>query len=68
MSISDSAEQLNGAALAEEQVNRIRDAALVVVTPSDVAAAVAEQRGYIDMDPANLGELAGHPAGVMIAR
>lgn len=47
------AEQLTGAPLTEEQVIRIRDAAQVVVTLPQAAAAVGERRGYADVDPAN---------------
>lgn len=49
----EKAEQLKGAPLTEEQVIRIRDAALVVATRSQAASAVEEQRGYADVDPAN---------------
>ena len=49
----DRAEQLKGAALTEEQVLRVRDAALVVVTPADVASATEAERGYAEVDRAN---------------
>jgi hypothetical protein len=49
----DRAEQIKEAPLAEEQVLRIRDAALVVVTFADVAALTVEQRGYEEVDPAD---------------
>jgi hypothetical protein len=50
------AEQLKGAPLTEEQVIRIRDAAQVVVTLPQPAAAVEERRGYADVAPANVWE------------
>lgn len=46
------AEELTGTPLTEEQILRVRDAALAVVTPVDVAAAVEQSRGYTDMDAA----------------
>jgi hypothetical protein len=45
------AEELTGAPLTEEQVAHIRDAALVVVTQAQPAAAVEDARGYADVDP-----------------
>jgi hypothetical protein len=45
------AEELTGEPLTQEQVIRIRDAALVVVTPARPAAAVEDARGYSDVDP-----------------
>ena len=45
------AEELTGAPLTEQQVVRIRDAALVVVTQAQPAAAVAGVRGYAEVDP-----------------
>ena len=47
------AEELKGAPLTEEQVLRIRDAAVAVVTTADAATATIEQRGYPEVDPAN---------------
>src|SRR5262249_13750296 len=44
------AEELKGSPLTQEQVIRVRDAALAVVTPADVAAATVEQRGYAEVD------------------
>jgi hypothetical protein len=52
----DQAEQLKGSSLTEEQVIRIRDAAQVVVTLAQPAAAVEENRGYADVSPANVWE------------
>jgi hypothetical protein len=48
------AEQLKGAALTEEQVLRVRDAAVAVVTRADAAAATIAQRGYPEVDPENV--------------
>ena len=48
----DQAEELAGAPLTEAQVLRIRDAALAVVTPAQVAAAVEQSRGYAEVDAA----------------
>jgi len=45
------AEQLKGSPLTEEQVLRIRDGALAVVTRGDAAAATIEQRGHPEVDP-----------------
>jgi hypothetical protein len=50
------AEQLKGALLTEQEVFRIRDAAQVVVTLPQPAAAVEERRGYADVEPANAWE------------
>jgi hypothetical protein len=47
------AEELTGVPLTEEQVVRIRDAALVVVTQAQPATAVEGARGYTDVDPAS---------------
>lgn len=47
------AEELKGSPLTEAEVRRIRDEALSVMTPRDVARAVAESRGYEDLDPEN---------------
>jgi hypothetical protein len=49
----DAAEQLKGGPLTEEQVRRVRDGAIVVVTPRDVAAATVAGRGYDEVDPAD---------------
>lgn len=46
------AEELTGAPLTQEQVHRIRDAALAVVTQVQVAIAVEQSRGYADVDAA----------------
>lgn len=51
VALLDQAEQLTGAPLTENQVIRVRDAALVVVTQPDPAAAVEQERGYADVDP-----------------
>ena len=47
------ARQLNGAALTEDQVLRIRNNSTVIVMDHDAARAVEEQRGYADIDPAD---------------
>ena len=47
------AEQLKGSPLTEEQVLRVRDAAVAVVTRADAAEVTIEQRGYPEVDPAN---------------
>ena len=47
------ARQINGAALTEEQVLRIRDGSTVIVMDHEAARAVEEQRGYADLDPAD---------------
>lgn len=47
------AEQIKAIPLSEEEVIRIRDSAVVVATKADVAAAVAKQRGYPDVDAAD---------------
>jgi hypothetical protein len=47
------AEKLNGAALTEEQVLRIRDRMGVIVMRHDHARAMEEKRGYVDIDPAD---------------
>lgn len=47
------AEEIKGSPLTEAEVLRIRDEALSVMTPRDVARAVAESRGYEDLDPEN---------------
>lgn len=46
------AEELTGAPLTQEQVVRVRDAALAVVTQVQAAAAVEQSRGYADVDAA----------------
>ena len=45
------AEELTRAPLTEEQVLQIRDAAVVIVTQTQAAAAVEQSRGYADVDP-----------------
>lgn len=47
------AEEIKGAPLTEAEVLRIRDHALCVMTPLDVARAMVESRGYEDLDPEN---------------
>jgi hypothetical protein len=47
------AEQLNGAALTENQVLAIRDRSMVMVVPQSKARAVQERRGYADVDAAD---------------
>ena len=47
------AQQLNGAALTEDQVLRIRDRSTVVVVHHGDARAVEERRGYVDIDAAD---------------
>jgi hypothetical protein len=47
------AEDLKGAPLTEAEVLRIRDHAECVMTPLDVARAMAESRGYEDLAPEN---------------
>lgn len=47
------AEELKGAPLTEDQVNRVRDMAQAVVTRADAAAATVLQRGYAEVDPTN---------------
>ena len=47
------AEELKGSPLTEAEALRIRDEAQSVVTPRDVARAVAKSRGYEDLDPEN---------------
>jgi hypothetical protein len=46
------AEQLKGSPLTEDQVLRVRDVAVAVVTRADSAAAVVGERGYPEVDPA----------------
>ena len=50
------AEELKGTPLTQEQVLRIRDAAHVVVSHPQPAAAVDQRRGYADVDPADAWE------------
>jgi hypothetical protein len=45
------AEDLKGSPLSEDEVLRIRDEALCVMTRRDVAQATAASRGYDDLDP-----------------
>ena len=47
------AQQLNGGALTEAQVLRIRDGSKVMVVGLDEVRAVEEARGYIDIDAAD---------------
>jgi hypothetical protein len=47
------AQQLNGAALTENQVLAIRDASTVMVASHNAARAVEENRGYADIDAAD---------------
>ncbi len=47
------AEELKGTPLTEEQVLRLRDASLAVITPADVASATVGQRGYAEVDSAS---------------
>jgi hypothetical protein len=44
-------ETAKGSPLTEQEVIEIRDKAAVVALPEEAAAAVAEQRGYQDIDP-----------------
>lgn len=47
------AENLKGSALTNDEVVRIRDNAVCVAVPRDVARAITESRGYADLDPEN---------------
>jgi aryl carrier-like protein len=47
------AQQLNDAALTENQVLRIRDGSNVMVVGLDAVRAMEEQRGYADIDAAD---------------
>jgi hypothetical protein len=47
------AQQLNGAALTEDQVLRIRNGSTVIVARHADARAMEEQRGYVDIDAAD---------------
>ena len=47
------AQELNGAALTEAQVLKIRDGSKVMVVGPDQVRAVEEQRGYVDIDAAD---------------
>lgn len=47
------AEQLKGAPLTEAEVVRIRDEAICVTMTQSQARALAENRGYDDLDPEN---------------
>jgi hypothetical protein len=51
--LADGAEQLKGAPLTREELLRIRDRAVVLVSEPEPARAVEERRGYADMDPAD---------------
>ena len=46
-------EEAKGSPLTEQEVLAIRDGAECIAMPHDVAAKVAEQRGYDDIDPEN---------------
>ena len=48
-----SKEQEQGSPLTEEDVIRVRDNATAIVVDSDAARALAESRGYRDIDPEN---------------
>ena len=48
------AQQLNGAALDENQVLRIRDGSNVMAVGRDAFRTVEEQRGYVDIDAADV--------------
>lgn len=48
-----SKEQEQGSPLTEEDVIRVRDNATAIVVDSDAAQALAESRGYRDIDPEN---------------
>lgn len=48
-----SKEQEQGSPLTEEDVIRVRDNAAAIVVDSDAAQALAESRGYRDIDPEN---------------
>jgi len=50
------AEELKGEPLTEKEVVAIRDGAQVIVNHADVVAAVEEQLGYVDVNPANVWE------------
>jgi hypothetical protein len=52
----EQAEELKGGPLTEAEVLRIRDNAVCVTVPGDVAAAVEAERGYRDLDPADCWE------------
>ncbi len=49
-------EQQKGAPLTEEEVIAIRDGAACIAMPRDVAAKVAAERGYDDIDPEDAWE------------
>jgi hypothetical protein len=51
VSLLGGGEEIAGRPLTRDEVLRIRDQALVVVTYEDVAEAVAADRGYADLDP-----------------
>ena len=53
VSILLSCEREKGSPLTEQEVWAIRDGAESIAMPRDVAAAVAEKRGYDDIDPEN---------------
>ena len=47
------AEDKKGSPLTEHEVLEIRDSSQCIAMPRDVAAKVAEERGYADIDPEN---------------
>ena len=47
------AQEMNGAALTEDQVLRMRDGSMVMVVGHDQVRAVEEKRGYLDIDAAD---------------
>lgn len=47
------AEDLKGSPLSHDEVLRIRDRAVCVAVPRDVAQAVEKERGYEDLEPEN---------------
>lgn len=48
------AEQQKGAPLTEAEVLEIRDNATCMMSPRSMAQAMAEKRGYADLDPENV--------------
>jgi hypothetical protein len=44
-------EERNGSPLTEQEVLEIRDKAIAVALPTEVALQIAESRGYQDIDP-----------------
>lgn len=49
-------EQQKGSPLTEKEVLAIRDGAVCMAAPRDMAAKLAERRGYEDIDPENAWE------------